>query len=73
MPHVSPKLNETFKHQKYANTRGESGSVSEITVELHDGDPPDLEENFPRIWIDTDAGTLKFSVDGDEIETVDTV
>lgn len=69
MPQTS--TNGTFKPQAMPNTTG-VGTVAyrQFAVEFFVGDPPDLVQNFPRIWVNITTGTLKFTVNGTTIKTV---
>ncbi|MBB6731889.1 hypothetical protein [Cohnella zeiphila] len=62
--------NSTFKNQALANATGVSSTAKqEITVEFLAADPADKATNFPRIWVNTTTGALKYTVDGSTVKT----
>ena len=66
-----PSTNATFKSQALPNPKGVATPAGEVlAVEFLSADPADLTTNFPRIWVNTTSGVLKFSANGTTTKTV---
>lgn len=72
---AGPSTNSTFKHNGFANVNGVDNEFQQITIETFTVDPPapTLAATFPRVWINTTSGTMKFCVDGSTVKSVTAV
>lgn len=69
MPQAS--TNSTYKNQALPNTGGVDATNGQtLAVEFLTADPTDLATNFPRMWVNTTTGILKFTVDGTTVKSV---